>query len=300
MYLARGLTISKPYRARTIKALALSLAVSAVWFAIPPAANAHGTKAAAGSSRISNVGKTKTIFYDNFDGATLSTAWERVSGTNANSSNEELQCYSDKSVFVRNGSLVERATAGTTRGCDCPSGSGKLCRYLSGAVQWRRLGFTYGTVSIRAKLAAGVGTWPAIWLLGTQCRSPQWIVNSCDWPAPGSNEIDIAEVIPTNPYLDRYAVNEQIHTLSLTGATVDPSCDAIANSTTWHTYTLIWSRRSLVWKIDGNTTCRVTDAVPSTPMFLIINTAVGRRGDIVISQTLPQTTQISYVRVTKP
>jgi beta-glucanase (GH16 family) len=271
-----------------------------VWFAVPLTANAHGAKAAARSSRINNVGKKKMIFYDNFDGATLSSAWEDISGTNANPSNGEMQCYSAKHVFVRDGSLVERVTAGTSRGCDCPRGSGTLCSYVSGAVQWRSLSFTYGTVSFRAKLAGGVGTWPAIWLLGTQCRSPEWIVNSCNWPSPGSNEIDIAEVIPTDPYLDRYSINQQLHTLNSSGAQIDPSCDAIADSTTWHTYNLIWSPRSLIWKIDGRTTCRLTDAVPSTPMFLIINAAVGSPGEVVISQTLPQTTQISYVKVTKP
>lgn len=134
---AHDLTLLKLCRARTINALALTLALSLVWLAVPPTANAHGTKAAAGSSLINNVSNAKMIFYDNFDGATLSAAWQDISGTNANSSKDELQCYSAKNVFVRDGSLVERATAGTARWCDCPNGSGTLCSYVSGAVQWQ-------------------------------------------------------------------------------------------------------------------------------------------------------------------
>jgi hypothetical protein len=84
--------------------------MSLVWLAVLPTANAHATKAAAGSSSINNVGNAKMIFYDNFDGATISAAWQDISGTNANSGNDELRCYLAKNVFVRDVSLVERVT----------------------------------------------------------------------------------------------------------------------------------------------------------------------------------------------
>jgi beta-glucanase (GH16 family) len=70
-------------------------------------------------------------------------------------------------------------------------------------------------------------------------------------------------------------------------------------STASHVYTLIWASGSLTWQIDGVQTCQITCYVPTTPMFMIINTAVGGiGGGTVKNSTLPQTTQIDYVRVT--
>jgi beta-glucanase (GH16 family) len=66
----------------------------------------------------------------------------------------------------------------------------------------------------------------------------------------------------------------------------------------WHTYTLVWAPGSLTWKIDGKKTYSTTKDVPSTAMFLIINTAVGGTGVTVEKATLPQTTEISSVVVT--
>ena len=105
------------------------------------------------------------------------------------------------------------------------------------------LSFTYGTVSVRAKLAGGRGTWPAIWLLETDCQSPTWLENNCAWPAPGSNEIDIAEILVSN----LTSVNEQIHTEDSNGAWESPGCSATASdvSQNRHTYTLIWAQGSL-------------------------------------------------------
>jgi beta-glucanase (GH16 family) len=164
-------------------------------------------------------------------------------------------------------------------------------------VQWSTLSFTYGTVTVRAKMAGGSGTWPAIWLLGADCQNPSWLASySCNWPSPGSNEIDIAEVLGSN----HSRVNEQIHTTQSDGTYFLPNCDPAVNNLAWHTYTLVWAPGSLTWKVDGVQTCQMTTLVPSTPMFLIINTAVGGVGAAQVdTSTLPQETQVEYVRVTK-
>jgi beta-glucanase (GH16 family) len=44
--------------------------------------------------------------------------------------------------------------------------------------------FTYGKVEVRAKLTTGAGTWPAIWMLGSDYATNTW---------PGCGEIDIME-----------------------------------------------------------------------------------------------------------
>jgi hypothetical protein len=54
----------------------------------------------------------------------------------------------------------------------------------------------------------------------------------------------------------------------------------------------------MVFGIDGVTTCVLTSPIPSTPMFMIIDTAVGGDGGgQIVNSTLPQTTQVDYVRV---
>jgi beta-glucanase (GH16 family) len=207
--------------------------------------------------------------------------------------------------------LIETAVVGSVApNCRCPTW-GAVCPYSSGAVQWSSLGFTYGTVTVRANLADGVGTWPAIWLLGTVCRTSitpsvvGWIGSGshCPWPAPGANEIDIAEIQPV-PIGNPAVVNQAVHTQDSSGATVDEGCGGGQDSTCpanlpgWHTYSLVWAPGSLTWEIDGETTYSLRQDVPSTPMFLIINTAVGGTGVSVNNATLPQTTEISSVEVT--
>jgi beta-glucanase (GH16 family) len=238
-----------------------------------------------------------TIFDDEFSGHTLPTTWSVAQGSNQ--SNAERECYRPGNVSVSGGFLNETAVVGRTCGAYCPPTSTNLCPFISGGVQWANFSFTYGTVTVRAKFAGGIGAWPAIWLLGSNCQQPSWLTSTCDWPSPGSDEIDIAEILGSN---DR-RVNEAIHTEDSYGSDVDPRCEPLVSAANkqWHTYSLIWAPDSLTWKIDGVQTCQMTTSIPTTPMFLIINTAVGGTGaGRVEPSTLPQTTEIDYVRVTQP
>ncbi len=253
-----------------------------------------------------------TIFDDTFKGSALSSAWRDVVG--ASPFNGEQECYSSTNTSVGSDMLTETAAVGpVVPSCYCPPGSpsSAACPYTSGAVQWASLGFTYGTVTVRADLADGLGTWPAIWLLGTDCQTSitadvvGWIGSGadCPWPAQGANEIDIAEIQPT-PFGNPSVVNQAVHTTDAGGAKVNEGCGygsinaCPSNASGWHTYTLTWAPGSLTWEIDGQQTYSLTQDVPSTPMFLIINTAVGGTGVTVEDSTFPQTTDVSSVVVT--
>jgi beta-glucanase (GH16 family) len=228
-------------------------------------------------------------FHEEFNGSSLDTAKWVALDRPGDASNSEQQCYSPSHVSQGGGLLTLRTDVST-----CPDGK----PYTSGAIQMRSFSFTYGTVEFRSKESGGQGTWPAEWLLGSNCQQTNVVSADnnppCNWPNPGSDEIDIAEIMGHN----LNTVNQAIHS----GGNND-SCRARASdvSENWHTYQLVWSPGSLVWKIDGVVTCSMTDGVPSTPMFLIINTAVGGSGGgSVDASTLPQIHQVDYVRISKP
>ena len=232
----------------------------------------------------------RASFSDEFDGSALDTSKWVALNRSGDSSNQEVGCYAPDHVGVSGGLLTLRTDVAA-----CPDGKS----YTSGAIQMKSFSFTYGTVEFRSREAGGSGTWPAEWLLGTNCQQSNLGGSNvgdpnapvCAWPNPGSDEIDIAEIF----FYDHTMVNEQIHS----GVNQDQCLPHVSDVTqNWHTYQLVWSPGSLVWKIDGVTTCTKTAGIPSTPMFLIINTAVGGiGGGTVDASTLPQTHQVDYVRV---
>ena len=226
-------------------------------------------------------------FDDEFDAGALDTTQWVAMNRPGDSSNMEQQYYLPTNVAVSNGSLNITSKADT---------SVTGYSYTSGMVQWKSFNFTYGTMEFQAKLAGGQGPWPAVWLLGSNCQ--QTNVNSpdnippCNWPQPGSDEINIIETFNGNPTM----INQQIHSGSFNTGCTASTADASANL---HTYSLIWAPGSLTWKIDGVTTCNITSGVPSTPMFLLVDTAMGGVGGGTINDsTLPQTLSLDYVRVT--
>ncbi|HWB99182.1 MAG TPA: family 16 glycosylhydrolase [Bryobacteraceae bacterium] len=225
------------------------------------------------------------IFDDEFNGTALDTnAWVAMNRP-GDSSNNEVECYIPGNATVSNGSLA--LTAKVDSSCRGYS-------YTSAMVQWKSFQFTYGTIEYRAKMAGGTGTWPAIWLLGANCQQTNVAsadnTPPCNWPVAGSDEIDMTEIMKGA----MTTVGQYVHSGSF-----DFNCNASTSnvSQNWHTYQLDWAPGSLIWKIDGVTTCTLTRNVPSTPMFLIMNVALGGQGGTVNGSTLPQSTLVDYVRV---
>lgn len=203
--------------------------------------------------------------------------------------NSEAECYSP-GQNTEPGNIVQTAAAIKT---SCTGGSSP---YASGELE-SVFSFTYGTVKYTAKFAGGTGTWPAIWLLGSKCQPTKTdsTTPGCPWPAAGSNEIDITEIKNqdfTSPFQN--VINP--------GGTWYSCRPVITDvSTNFHNYSLVWTATSLVWSIDGVVTCTAptnNNFIPSTPMFLILNIALGGAGGGTINNsTLPQTNVISALTV---
>jgi hypothetical protein len=117
---------------------------------------------------------------------------------------------------------------------------------------------------------------------------------------PGSNEIDLFETINTQATSGWFSLNtgtapnndNQFVSCSQVGLSVN-------THTGYHVYDLIWQPGSLTWQIDGQTYCTMTQHVPTTPMFPILNVAVGGSfpGQTIDTSVLPQTMNIDDVRV---
>jgi beta-glucanase (GH16 family) len=255
--------------------------------------------AASGCSRSSGGGGAPTnpgdgaFFFDDFTGPALDPAWVALD-RHGDYSNNEQQCYRPANVTVAGGNLVIVSRA-ETMSCGDAVHAASTWNYTSGMVQWKSLEFTYGTVECRARMAGGKGTWPAIWLLGADCESSNIgsadNVGTCNWPAAGSDEIDITEIKDSDPTV--------VHQNVISGNSGFQSCTPTVSdvSRNWHVYQLVWAPGSLTWKVDGATTCTKTSSIPSHPMFLMVNTAMGGSGGTIDASTLPETTFVDYVKI---
>ena len=233
----------------------------------------------------------RLIFDDEFNGTQLDSSTWVVLNRSGDASNAEQECYRRYNAREAGGVLTIISRVDTS----C-AGYG----YTSGMVQWKSFNFTYGVIQIRAKEPSGQGLWPALWLLGANCQQPNIVtannIGRCQWPTPGSDEIDILELKGQEPTQDYMTV----HYGSRPNMDQHQGCtyDGPDLSRAYHVFSLVWQPHSLTWYVDGQARCHDSLGVPHTPMFLILNTAVG--GSFVgsvDSSALPQFHSVDYVRV---
>lgn len=234
-------------------------------------------------------------FCDEFVGSSVDTTKWVVLDAHADPSNSEPGCYKPAQTTVTGGNLVETVAKQSS---SCPTGTTPVS-YISGAVQWNSYKFTNGTLEVRAKVAGCTGCWPAVWMLGEDCQEPDWlhadISGACNWPNAGSQEVDVAEFLSSD-------FAKAWHNIFTTAGTQSNYGDVTSGgnaAAAFHTYTMVRSSGSMVFKVDGVTTRTYSSGLPSGPMFLILNTSIGASGGSITDGTLPATTQIDYVHVTE-
>jgi beta-glucanase (GH16 family) len=208
--------------------------------------------------------------------------------------NHELQYYTDGgNARADGGKLIIEARKETMGGR----------AYTSARLVTKGKGdWLYGIVEVRAKLPAGLGTWPAIWMLPTDWAYGGW---------PDSGEIDIMEHVG----YDENRVHASIHTRAYNhtngtqkgngGVTVQDATDD------FHIYAIEWLPDKICFMIDG---ARVYEYNPSKlltaasyrqwpfdrPFHLLINLALGGDwgGAMGFDEAmLPAVFEIDYVRV---
>jgi beta-glucanase (GH16 family) len=155
-----------------------------------------------------------------------------------------------------------------------------------------KFSFTYGTIKVRAKLPAGGGTWPAIWMLGNN-------ISSVGWPACG--EIDVMEHVGNQ-------LNKIFGTLHYPGHSGGSSeGGSVMNSTAttdFHVYSAYWSPTVINFYVDDALFYSHLNSVDlpfNHNFFIILNVAMGGNFGGAIDPAFTSTEmEVDYVRVYQP
>lgn len=219
--------------------------------------------------------------------------------------NNEAQYYTRddrKNARVENGKLViearKESPAGQSRTGDRRGRGRASAAYTSASLTTQgKAAWSHGKVEVRAKLPTGRGTWPAIWMLGTN-------INEAGWPRCG--EIDVMEnvgfdpdMIHANVHTDKY--NHVKKTNKGSSIKVPRPFDE------FHVYAVEWDTRKMDFSVDGKVYFTFENegsgeaAWPyDKPQYLILNIAIGgawggMKG--IDDAIFPQRMEVDHVRV---
>nr|WP_314446240.1 glycoside hydrolase family 16 protein [uncultured Sphingomonas sp.] len=291
----------------------------------PPKTIAKVTLPAPGTSREpAREQGWQLIWSDEFEGSAVDPAKWDFDRDCWGGGNSERQCYTDRPAnaavagglltitarqerftgpalpaHMRTSATVEQATKDYT--------SARLV--TRGKAAWR-----YGRIEVRAKLPAGQGTWPAIWMLPEEQAYGSWAA---------SGEIDILEAVnlgvacATCPAGRENTILGTLHFGGKWPANAFNSTETNAPDVLdgFHTFGIVWAPGRIDWTYDGrvfatkrrgdwwSAASSDPDAPFDRPFHLILNLAVGgglseERGLKGVDPNIwPQTMQVDWVRV---
>lgn len=237
----------------------------------------------------------KLVWSDEFDEESLDLdKWTVIIGDGCPElcgfGNNELQYYTSNSenVKVEGGKLIITAIYDSIE--NSAYSSAKLVTKDKG--DWE-----YGRFEVKAKIPAGKGNWPAIWMLPTKNKYGGW---------PRSGEIDIMETVGYDPG----NVHGTVHTQSFNHMIGTQKGDSVLVkdfSEKFHLYAVEWRADRIDFFIDNNkyhtfenTGLNSDDWPFDHPFYLILNIAVGgswggKYG--IANDVFPNRMEIDYVRV---
>ncbi|TRX42262.1 family 16 glycosylhydrolase [Flavobacterium restrictum] len=196
--------------------------------------------------------------------------------------NNELQSYTNRpqNTIVEGGVLKIKAVREKYGNGDFTSG-----RIESNG----KFDFTYGKVVIRAKIPTGVGTWPAVWMLGSN-------IGTVGWPACG--EVDILESVGKELHVN----HSSLHSPGRSGNTPDTgTINVPTDNTEFHIYTANWTATAIKFYVDDVLyyTFQNSEKFPFNKKFyLIVNFAMGGSwGGDVDPNFSSSTLEVDYIRV---
>ena len=234
--------------------------------------------------------ETTPYFADefNYNGKPDSTKWLYETGGNGWGNNElEYYTAAANNANVSNGAL--NITARNEVYGSSNYTSARLNSKGDGSMQ-------YGRVEVSAKLPAGRGMWPAIWLLSNTSAYGDW---------PKSGEIDVMENVGYDPNPVYFTIHTQLYNGAI-GTQKGANKSIADNSTAFHKYRMDWTPYAIrgyyddtllfIYINDGNGSA----SWPFDQKFhLLMNIAVGGNwGGIkgVDNSAFPANMQVDYVR----
>jgi len=219
----------------------------------------------------------------NTPGAPDPAKWGYDVGTGGNGwGNNELQYYTNRT----DNAVVSNGTLKITAKREAFSGSAFTSARL---LTKNKFTTKYGRIEARIKLPAGIGTWPAFWMLGAN-------IDAVGWPACG--EIDIME----HKGSDEGRVYGTLHYPGRSGGNANGLTKMIPNVTTeFHVYAVEWTASTIRISVDGVEFFNFAnnDTVPfNHEFFILLNVAMGGTfGGPVDPAFSSATMEVDYVRV---
>ncbi|RYF37587.1 MAG: glycoside hydrolase family 16 protein, partial [Chitinophagaceae bacterium] len=261
------------------------------------------------SSSVTSSSGWAMVWNDEFEGTTIDPAKWGYEQNCWGGGNNEQQCYTtqEKNAFIEDGVLNIVAVP-----------------YTSARLRTKNLQeWTFGRFEIRAKLPAGQGTWPAIWMLPTD--SPYGV-----WAASG--EIDIMEAVNletiTNGVTETRVYGTLHYGRTWPGNVSSGAPYTLPNSASpaddFHVYAMEWEDGEIRWYVDGvhyqtqqktgwysqyvdnGVLKNAPEGAPfdeDSAYHLLLNLAVGgswagnTNNTGINASVFPQTMQVDYVRV---
>lgn len=163
-------------------------------------------------------------------------------------------------------------------------GGGGASDFTSGMIHTREtFSQTYGWFEARLKDPPGAGMYTTFWMLAF-------------WPET-YHEIDIAEWRGTPNTVDMALNLSGPNGVYSDHIVYDHGPDFTAD---FHTYAVNWQPDSITYYVDGVQFLQVTDNVPQTPMWILLNSGIGGPGwggGTPDPSSLPNSMLIQYVRV---
>ena len=153
--------------------------------------------------------------------------------------NNELEFYTQEAVKIGENLEIRANKTNLEDNFECYYGK---ALWTSGKIHTaNKISIKYGRIDVVAKMPTGVGTWPAIWLLGCD------LLKGNAWPHCG--EIDILETTGANP-------NQIQGTIHGPGYFGEAGLTKIIQaekplSEAFHTYSINWMEDKIEWLFDG-------------------------------------------------
>ncbi|MDE1191439.1 MAG: glycoside hydrolase family 16 protein [Arachidicoccus sp.] len=206
--------------------------------------------------------------------------------------NQEPQYYTKQrkeNVWVENGNLVITAKLENF----------KNSKYTSGSINTLyHADWDHGRIEVRAKVPKGIGSWPAIWMMGVNFPEVKW---------PKCGEIDIMEFIGR----DSNSVYGTVHYIKDSGKYEFIGKHPIVGKPYegYHIYAVDWNKEKIKFYYDSleyfvfdlKKADESTKKIFSQKFYLLLNLALGNEGTTLAGKLeeriLPIRFYVDYVRV---